>query len=216
MTCPLCQHPSSTVFDQDKLRSYYLCGQCELVFVPRESLVSSCEEKKRYDSHQNSDQDLGYHNYLLHISQEILPHLVTNGRGLDFGCGATKILGSFFEQSGHNVDSFDLYYYPDQTIWDKKYDFMILSEVIEHLGEPRDVMKRLSALLNSNGKVFIKTKIYPAKSQFPNWFYKRDITHVQFFNQKSFEVLAQLMNLSGPTKIGDDLFLFKELQSQSI
>ncbi|WPU64659.1 class I SAM-dependent methyltransferase [Peredibacter starrii] len=210
MTCPLCQHQSSTIFDQDKIRSYYLCGNCELVFVPREALISPTEEKKRYDSHQNSDQDPGYHHYLQNISQEVLPHLLKSERGLDFGCGATKILGSFFEQRGHSVDSFDLYYHPDQSIWDKKYDFIILSEVIEHLGEPETVMKRLSSILNPAGKIFIKTKMYPQKSQFPNWFYKRDITHVQFFNQKSFEFLAQLMKMTGPEKIGDDLFLFKE------
>ncbi|WP_408097641.1 class I SAM-dependent methyltransferase [Peredibacter sp. HCB2-198] len=210
MTCPLCQHQSSTIFDQDKLRSYYLCDQCGLVFVPRESLISSSEEKKRYDSHQNSDQDPGYHNYLLKISQEILPHLLSSGRGLDFGCGATKMLGSMFEKAGFEVDSFDLYYHPDQTIWQKKYDFIILSEVIEHLNSPREVMINLRGLLNPSGHIFVKTKTYPAPPEFKNWFYKRDITHVQFFNQSSFEYLAQLVHLTGPMKIGEDLFLFKE------
>lgn len=217
MNCPLCQHSSSTLFDQDKNRSYHNCDLCRLVFVPRTSLVTPSEEKKRYDSHQNLETDPGYRAYLHSIMNEMRPFLDERMKGLDFGCGRTRLLETILEEAGHEVDSFDLYYHPDENIWNSKYDFIVLSEVIEHLAGPREVMERLSGLLNPGGKMFVKTKECPEEVQeFKNWFYKRDITHVQFFNQTSFRVLSSIMGLRGPEKIGEDLFLFKGQLIRSI
>lgn len=211
MICPLCRNDSSTLFDQDNVRSYHRCDFCQLVFVPRDSIISPEEEKKRYDFHENSTADAGYRDYLNTIVENILPYVTNMKEGLDFGSGRSNLLQSLLEERGLSVDSYDLYYHPDETIWNKQYDFIILSEVIEHVKEPREVMENLRLLLRPQGKIFVKTKPYPADPiKFKNWFYKRDITHIQFFNQNAFEALAEVLNFCIPVMIGEDLFLFKE------
>lgn len=211
MICPLCGSRKESEFDRDKNRSYHLCSQCTLVYVPREFIISPQEEKERYDSHENSGEDSGYVSYLKTISDAMTPHLQRGSQGLDFGCGRTTVLSELLEKNDFKVDAYDLYFFPREEVWGKKYDFIVLSEVIEHLATPYETMKRLSSLLNSTGVIFVKTKLYPKNPlDFKNWFYKRDKTHVQFFSDESFSFLAKELSLNSCEKIGEDLFLFKK------
>lgn len=211
MICPLCANQEQTEFDRDKTRSYHLCSHCTLVYVPREQIVSPEEEKERYDSHENSSDDSGYVSYLRTISDAMTPHLKRGSQGLDFGCGRTTVLSELLEKNDFKVDTYDLYFFPREEVWGKKYDFIVLSEVIEHLATPYETMKRLSSLLSSSGMIFVKTKMYPKNpSDFKRWFYKRDKTHVQFFSDESFSFLAKELSLNAFEKIGEDLYLFKK------
>lgn len=204
MNCPVCSSQELELFDQDKFRSYQKCLGCKLVYVPRNNLISTLDEKTRYDSHEI---DLGYEKYLTKISESILPHVSSTLKGLDFGSGKTEFMAQLFKNHGIHVDSFDKYFLPTE-IWDKKFDFIILSEVIEHLREPMIEMEKLKELLNPNGQFFIKTKFLPLeKEDFKNWFYKRDITHIQFFDPESMKYLARRLGFSFK-EIGEDLYLF--------
>ena len=210
MNCPLCQKSDSTKYDEDKFRTYYLCQNCSLVFIPRESILPFAVEAARYDAHENDDDDANYRNYLAATANAISELIPKNSVGLDFGCGRTLVMAHIFESHGNKVDSYDLYFHPKEDIWDKKYDFIVLSEVVEHLSPPAEVMKRLSKLLKFHGKIFIKTKLYPPDPiTFHNWFYKRDQTHVQFFDYDSMTKLGQIMKMKGPHKIAaPDLYEF--------
>lgn len=204
MICPLCQGSDHHKIDQDKYRSFFKCHTCELIFVPREALISEMDEKHRYEAHENDEADAGYSAYLKSISDTIRSHINPGERGLDFGCGRTKLLARHL--SPHEVQSYDVYFHPDSELLDKKYDFVVLSEVIEHLRNPKEEMLELAEI---GKKFFIKTKCYP-ETGFSDWFYKRDITHVQFFNPASFKKLAQICSFSGYQEIGKDLYLFKK------
>ena len=211
MICPLCLSQEHQEFDRDKNRSYQLCSNCTLVYVPREQLISSAEEKQRYDSHENSTDDPGYAAYLNNIADSMLPYLASGMKGLDFGCGRTTLLADLLEESHLTMNSYDLYFHPNEKVWEGRYDFIVLSEVIEHLSHPREIMKKLCSLLNEEGMIFIKTKFYPKDASiFKNWFYKRDKTHVQFFNEESFQFLVKEIELSSFERIGDDLYLLKK------
>lgn len=201
MSCPLCLSHDEELFSQDKKRSYQLCLGCGLVFVPRSELVSLSAEKDRYESHENSETDDGYRKYLGTIASAIKAEISPFDQGLDFGSGKTKLLAELL--APNSVESFDVYFHPDESLLQKKYDFIIMSEVIEHLRDPRATMQSLRKL---SGKFFIKTKWYPDKEKFSEWFYKRDITHVQFFNETSFNALG----FKSWKKIGGDLYLFTE------
>jgi len=201
MTCPLCHSADNELFDQDPIRHYYLCKSCGLVFVPRNELISESLEKSRYDAHENSETDSGYREYLTSIAVSIRPHLKHGEKGLDFGCGRTKLLAEIL--SPQTIDSYDVYFHPEESLLEQNYDFIIMSEVIEHLRDPALTMKKLRTL---SSKFFIKTKMYPDKEEFGSWFYKRDNTHVQFFNETSFNELK----FKEWKKIGTDLYLFTE------
>lgn len=173
-------------------------------------MISKDKEKQRYDSHQNNENDPNYQNYLNQIVNEILPHIDLSENGLDFGCGRTDLMSQIFKAQNISVDSFDLYFFPNQTIWQKKYNFIILSEVIEHLREPIVEMNKIRDCLIEHGQIFIKTKLYPPeKVFFDKWFYKRDNTHIQFFNLASIKYLAKILRMNGPEVIGEDLFVIK-------
>lgn len=208
MNCPLCLHDESSLYDQDKERSFFQCSRCTLVFVPRSDLVSLSAEKERYDAHENSSESDGYRTYLTGIANAIHENLEPGSRGLDFGSGKTTLLENILEEKGHDVLSYDVFFHPDVHYMDQKFDFIILSEVIEHLRDPMQEMEKLSHLLNENGKFFIKTKLLPEKG-FSTWFYKRDITHVQFFSLTSFRYLSEKLSLKDAQVIGQDLFLFR-------
>jgi hypothetical protein len=202
MICILCSSESTLKCFEDKSRAYFCCQNCSLIFVPRDSLLDPLEEKKRYDNHQNSDQDPRYRDYLTKTIVEIVPFLGTGAKGLDFGCGSSHLMEKIFFERGYKVDSYDLYYHPNEEIWQRKYDFIVLSEVIEHLAKPKETMEQLRSLLSPGGQIFIKTKYYPESlASFGSWFYKNDPTHIQFFNQQAMGSLARMLQLNGPESL---------------
>lgn len=209
MICPLCSSDELQEYDQDKFRHYYKCLTCSLVYVPRFNVLSGEEEKHRYDQHQNSSEDPGYISYLEKIASSIKPFLKPGDEGLDFGCGRTTILADLISKD-HLTSSYDLYFFPKSEVLQKAYDFIILSEVIEHLRGPRETLLKLKTLLKPHGRFFIKTKCYPAdQMEFKNWFYKRDLTHVQFFSPMAFDELVRILKLVSWEKIGEDLYLLR-------
>ena len=100
MKCPLCLGKKNLLYDQDKHRSYNLCEDCELIFVSRDEILPAIDELKRYEAHQNEENDLHYQQYLQQIVDSSLPYLNVNAKGLDFGCGKTTLLAQNFKKQG--------------------------------------------------------------------------------------------------------------------
>lgn len=210
MICPLCLDPHSVLYDQDKFRNYFQCTQCSLVFVPRTELISVSDEKSRYEDHENSEVDPVYRKYLSEIIDAIVPYLSPEASGLDFGSGKTTLMADLLAEKNIQTESFDIYFHPNIDLLKRKYDFVILSEVIEHFRDPHKELQVLKELLNKDGYLIVKTMLLPdSKEKFQNWFYKRDRTHVQFFSQRTFEILENLFELGDVREIGKNLFLFR-------
>jgi 2-polyprenyl-3-methyl-5-hydroxy-6-metoxy-1,4-benzoquinol methylase len=169
--------------------------------------VSEIQEKKRYEAHENECFDLDYQGYMENIASVIVPYLQSGEKGLDFGCGRSKMLEKILTGKGFQVTSYDKYFHPLISS-NEVFDFVMLSEVIEHLRNPVRDLQEIKKYLNLGGKLFIKTKILPP-SGFDQWFYNRDITHVQFFSEKSFEKMGLKFHFDGPYHLGDDLWLFR-------
>ena len=199
MRCPLCQKDGAELFYQDKFRDFFLCKGCTIIFVPRSSILSPSEEKERYDSHQNDENDPGYRDYFLKTALPVIAELHEKKPGLDFGCGRTRLLSQIFDEKGFSMDSYDPFYFPDESIWQKKYGFAVMNEVIEHLTDPSATLQRLRTIVD--GPLFVRTKLYPStEKEFASWFYKRDATHVQFFSLRSLSLIGKVK------EIGVDLY----------
>lgn len=207
--CPVCRSASSQQIDQDKNRTYQKCADCGLVYVPRDQLVTVEKEFQRYQHHQNETADPSYRKYLSDIQSACEPFLQSGDEGLDFGCGPSPVLGSLYQERGFNCLSYDLFFHPGTNYEVASYNFISLCEVIEHLRDPAEILIKLSKLLRKNGKIFIHTKFYPELSTFPNWFYKRDLTHIQFFNESSMNRIAQLAGLQFVKEIRKDLYMLQ-------
>lgn len=192
--CPLCRSQQVDAFFKDKTRPYLQCRRCRLVFVPTQYHLSAAEEKAEYDLHENNPQDSGYRTFLSRLHDPLIERLKPHSHGLDFGCGPGPTLSLMLEEAGHSVEVFDKYYANNTGVWEKQYDFITATEVVEHLHKPGEELERLFGLLKPGGILGIMTKLVKDQEAFQTWHYKNDRTHICFFSQDTFRWLAQQWN----------------------
>ncbi len=210
--CPLCAGKKVSVhFHRDRHRDFYRCNLCHLVHVPPSQFLSPAAEKIEYDKHQNSPDDKGYRTFLSRLFLPLHDRLRPASAGLDFGSGPGPTLSVMFEEAGHQVNLFDLFYAPDTTVLTPKYDFITASEVVEHLHDPAKELALLWSLLKPGGWLGIMTKLALDQTAFARWHYKDDLTHVCFFGSKTMEWLARQWQ-AGLLPVGKDVFLFHKAE----
>lgn len=187
--CPLCDQWSDHRVAGPFNRTYYLCKNCELIFVDPADFISEKEELRRYDLHENNPDDEGYSSFLKKAVEPALPYLNDEMLGLDYGSGLNKVLALLLKELGIKCDNFDYYYHPQLP--DKKYDFIFSTETFEHFTDPKKELKRIDNLLAEGGFLFIMTKTWISEERFEKWHYARDYTHVSFFNVETFHYIAE-------------------------
>jgi len=87
----------------------------------------------------------------------------------------------------------------------KKFDYIFLNDVFEHVSDPLFVLKQLSGKLKSGGKIFVDTPkkfwIYPITKTVSNTLYAKVLRgtvstdHLQIWSKKSFELVVEESNL---------------------
>jgi SAM-dependent methyltransferase len=190
LACPLCGDAGNTVFHSDRTREYRLCGTCAFVFVPAAFHLPWLEERAYYDLHENHVDDPGYRKFLGRLFSPMQRRLAASSRGLDFGCGEAPALAVLFREAGHTVALYDPHYAPDDTVLSKTFDFIVLSEVAEHLSAPGLEFDRLWDCLEPGGWIGVMTKRVRDRVAFRTWHYVTDPTHIGFFSETSFQYLA--------------------------
>lgn len=190
-TCPLCNAEKVREYSQDKRRHYFQCPVCSLVFVSSRQFLSAVDEKKRYDLHQNSPEDLSYRSFLSRLFVPLQKELTPGSHGLDFGSGPEPTLSGMFEEAGHSMTLFDYFYKPVPAALEQQYDFITATEVVEHLRDPKKELERLWTCLKQGGWLGIMTKPAVEQDGFARWYYKNDPTHVCFFSRATFAWLAR-------------------------
>ncbi len=209
ISCPLCLSDATRPIYQDKNRNYLRCSVCQLVFVPKQFHLNAADEQAQYDHHENDPNDSGYRKFLGRLADPLLQRLTSNSQGLDFGCGPGPCLSVMLEEQGHSMDLFDLYYANNSSVFERQYDFITATEVVEHLSQPMVELQRLWALIKTGGYLGLMTKLVEDADKFANWHYKTDPTHISFFSQQSFAYLGQQWG-SAPTIIGADVIIFQK------
>lgn len=207
MICTLCSSGDVQPYHHDQSRSYLRCSNCDLVFVPVEHHLCPDEEKAQYDFHENDPDDSGYRKFLSRIYDPMIERLGDTKNGLDFGSGPGPTLSLMFEEAGHTVDLYDVFYANDAVVFDNNYDFITATEVVEHLSKPMQELDRLWRCLKPGGVLGIMTKRVTRKESFTTWHYTLDPTHISFFSEHSFKWLGEKWG-SKPEFIGGDVVLF--------
>lgn len=215
-TCPLCDHPESRPFYQDKQRTYLRCPECSLIFVDRQDLLSPSEEKTRYDLHENDPQDSGYRQFLGQFLTPLTDRLAPPPRsGLDFGSGPGPALAIMLKELGYAVEIYDPFYAPDPAVLLTTYDFVTATETFEHFYQPKREWQLLLRLIKPGGLLGVMTLLMDDPDSFPNSHYNKDDTHVSFFSRQTFQYLAQQEGLKVEF-IGDRItFFYKPEGKQS-
>ena len=103
----------------------------------------------------------------------------------------------------------DLYYAPDRAVLSHSYDFITMSEVVEHLAEPGNVLDALWATLNPQSWLGSMTKRVRNPEAFKTWHYIMDPTHICYFSVSTFEWLAKRWSAK-LIIAGDDVVLMQK------
>jgi 2-polyprenyl-3-methyl-5-hydroxy-6-metoxy-1,4-benzoquinol methylase len=188
-------------------KTYWQCSHCSVKFLDQAFFIDEDAEKGRYLEHHNEIGDPAYLKFLSKLSEPLMAKLKSDDRGLDFGCGHGPALAEMLKAKGYDMDLYDPFFYPNKEIFSKKYNFITCTETAEHFFNPNKEFKTFDALLLPDAWLGVMTTFLTEDKLFENWYYRRDPTHVVFYSQKTFEVIAEQNNwqLEIPAK---DIALF--------
>ena len=192
MNCPLCNCLTEKSFVANG-KNYYRCDNCGLVYMDENDRLCADDEKKRYSFHQNSIDDDGYVSFLGRVIEPTMKYLSAGAKGLDYGCGPNPVLAQIIKGKGFECDFYDPYFFP-QCNFSAKYDFIFATECFEHFFNPSHELDKICTLLNNNGILGIMTEFLPQNTDFTDWYYKNDPTHVCFYNEKSIGYICSKYN----------------------
>lgn len=137
----------------------------------------------------------GYQNFFKVFVQYVMAHKKPIDLGLDYGSGPSSVVQDQLVKQNYHVKVFDPLFHNHTETLQKKYDYVICTEVIEHFKDPETELNKLMGLLKPSGDLFLKTGLTDEVTDFSRWHYHRDITHVGFFNQKSIRWVAHHFGL---------------------
>ena len=136
--------------------------------------------------------------------------LENSSSGLDFGCGSGPALAAMLEESGHHVKLYDPFFFPQDDVLKTSYDFVTCTEVAEHFHNPDREFRLLNKLLKPGGLLGIMTSLAPDQDNFADWAYHQDVTHVVFYQEKSFNWISQTFGYEIKT-LGNDVVIMTKL-----
>ncbi|MGR5281449.1 class I SAM-dependent methyltransferase [Photobacterium damselae] len=211
-SCPLCHCASSHDFFTDKLRQYFQCNSCSLVFADPDAHLAPEDEKAVYDQHENNPQDMGYRRFLARLADPLVERIgAAPLSGLDFGSGPGPTLSVMLTELGYNMAIYDPYFAPNREALEQQYDFVTCTEVIEHFYQPAKEWGLLLSLVKPGGWLGFMTKLARDVDAFAHWHYKNDPTHVSFFSRETFSFLAERDGLEVEF-VGNDVILLRKTQ----
>jgi SAM-dependent methyltransferase len=147
------------------------------------------QEYQRYLQHENNVNDPGYQKFVEPLVTVVQKYFKPMHLGLDYGAGPGPVSSHLLNGKGYQINLYDPFFHPDLHVLEKKYDYVICCEVIEHFHHPEQEFEKLKKLLKPNGKLFCMTEPYTSQIDFKAWHYKNDITHVIFYHSKTLEYL---------------------------
>ena len=192
MYCPLCNSQAEETFGANG-KTYHRCSHCGLVYMDENDRLGADDEKKRYSFHQNSIDDEGYVTFLGRVIEPMMKHLSVGMKGLDYGCGPNPVLAQIIKDKGFECDFYDTFFFP-QCNFEGKYDFIFATECFEHFFNPGHELDKICTMLNSDGILGIMTEFLPQNTDFADWYYKNDPTHVCFYDRKSINYICKKYN----------------------
>jgi hypothetical protein len=179
-------------------RIYHECPICHWIALDPKHFLTPEAQKERYLQHENSDQDAGYvAMFEDFIATCVEPFVPKGGLVLDYGSGPEPVLAGLLAQKGYQAQTFDLFFDVNNAALKKPYDAIVLTEVLEHLSDPVEVLKPLATKLKPGGVVALMTLFHPKdREKFGAWWYRRDKTHVTFYTVETMRKLAAVLGLT--------------------
>ena len=198
-------------------RVFFRCKQCRYIYARGKK---EADEKAYFHGQwQTSPEGASSTTELAPVFVDILRSRFNSPKVLDFGCGSGGLTRHLRDAS---IEAYGYDPYPivkegeDGWIFAAKesvqenspYDVIISAEVIEHIEAPMAFMKEMNSMLTDAGLIIFTTALtnrsIPSLQLFPTWCYMQDLTHVGFFSEFTFEIIAGNLGLY-PSFIGYNL-----------
>ena len=205
--CPLCNN-NSKIFYKYKLQLYYQCNNCFGIFVDRNLILDKEAEMLRYKEHNNDVEDKRYQKFVSPITSAVLKEFSPKDKGIDFGAGTGPVISKILKDKNFNIVQYDPFFYNSPNLLEKKYDYIVCCEVMEHFNHPKKEFLLLKKLLMPNGKLFCMTDIYNESIDFHNWRYKNDQTHIFIYHKKSIQWIKEQFGFLNVTIYGKLITFF--------
>ena len=209
MICNICRSHGASSFKTLDSKTYWSCNVCGCKYLDKLYFIDSVEEEQRYLEHNNDIKDNEYRAFLSRLSDPLKEKISPGSNGLDFGCGTGPALADMLTQDGFMVELYDPFFFPDEGALSKQYDFITCTETAEHFYDPFKEFNILNDLLKPGGWLGGMTSFLTSDEMFENWYYRRDPTHVSFYCEKSFQVIASQRNWKCEIKSKDVVLLQK-------
>ena len=130
---------------------------------------------------------------------------------LDFGCGPYPTLKILHERIDYNVSIYDPYFEKDLAYRNQKYDLIVTTEVIEHMVNPLNELEHMLSLLEDKGYLLIMTLFREMdEERFLTWWYRRDKTHISFFNETTFQYIQNKFDLTEISNNNKNIIVFQK------
>jgi hypothetical protein len=207
MNCRLCKSSRCTKLAIQDTRSYFLCGNCGFIFVPPCDHVSAEEERERYELHNNRPDHEGYIRFLKEPVDVVVKETPPSGTILDYGSGKEAVLTRLLQERGLDCTAYDPLYKTGTDALKKTYDSVVLCEVAEHLRDLEKGIAEIKRAAGAAGKIILRTQLYRSAEEFAGWWYRNDITHINFFSRQSINKLAALCGREKVMQAGEDIFV---------
>jgi len=209
MICNLCRSNAVSSFKTSDGRTYWSCSVCRCKYLDKSHLIDPQEEQQRYLEHKNYIKDKEYRSFLSKLSNPLKEKIPIGAQGLDFGCGTGPALADMLAEEGFKVSLYDPFFYPDKSVLSKQYDFITCTETAEHFHDPFKEFNTLNNLLKPRGWLGVMTSFLTEDDMFESWHYRRDPTHVTFYCEETFQVIASQRNWKCEIKSKDIVLLQK-------
>lgn len=210
MECTLCGsvklHKLPSVAKLEK--TYYSCGDCELIFVDPTQRLSREDEKNQYLVNANTLDEEAHIAVLNQIIEPALAYINEDMKGLDYGCGPDPLLSKLLEKKSlrcYNYDPLFDFGHPEEI-----YDYIFATECLENFFVPAVDLKRMDDMLKSGGYLFITTSQSPSIEKFEDWNYRHDPTHVSFYNLETFNYIAKKLKYHLVYNDGERCVIFQK------
>ncbi len=218
MICRICKNPILHYFtkvDKWELQECNNCGFVQVIQKPSYEDLNKIYSLNYFQNKKYSDKKtlLKEYNYRLNLLEK---YITSKGRLLDYGCGKADFilyaknkfdfLGTDFSNDAiekakkdNPVINDKLFELNDiNQITDGSLDGIIMWDVIEHIGDPHEVISPLLKKMKKNGHLFISTpKIdsFFAQALKKYWPFMTPPEHLSFFSDAAFKIFAAKNNL---------------------
>ena len=192
--CTVCKNNKIEFFLNVEGLDYWQCDLCKATMLDSIQFISSNKEKKHYLKHNNEINDTRYRTFLSNLIEPLKDKISINDMGLDYGCGYAPALADILRKDGFNVELYDPFFFKNENIFFRKFNFITCSEVVEHFFKPYEEFNKIDSLLAKNSWLAIMTSFMTEDYLFKNWHYRRDPTHVVFYKKITFKIIASQRN----------------------